>query len=177
LLHIQICASTRPMPSYTKSTETEVQVSLDTTSTSTSFSTLRPKQDKNTTCKKLKLASRILLEEYQNYCNKAYGYSDHNWLRITHLDYHYSRNETRLPVIGSLYSQFRVSFSYIEKDNSYQKHFTKQEVPKKSFFNNKYNSEAPINRFCVLSKYVKGGFSRDRLIRQNLDTEGETYSL
>jgi hypothetical protein len=28
---------------------------------------------------------------------------------------------------------------------------------------NRNNSEAPINRFCVLSKYIKGGFPRDRV--------------
>jgi hypothetical protein len=77
-------------------------------------SELRPKQDKRkTTCKKLKLQSGILPEKYQDYCNEAYGYSDHYWLWITYLDSHYSRNETRLPLNRSLYSQrtlFQVSF-------------------------------------------------------------------
>jgi hypothetical protein len=54
----------------------------------TVFSTLRPNQDKRKTmCKKLKLPSGILPEEYQDYCHEAYGYSDHYWLQITHLDY------------------------------------------------------------------------------------------
>jgi hypothetical protein len=100
----------------------------------TVFSTLRPNQDKrNTTCRKLKLPSGILPEEYQDYCNKSYGYSDYYCLWITHLDYHYSRNKTWLPVIRSLYSQrtlFQVTFSYIERVNSYTEHFTKKEVPR-----------------------------------------------
>jgi hypothetical protein len=56
--------------------------------------------------KKLKLPTRILPREYQDYCNEAYGYSNYYWLQITHLDYHYSRNETQIPVIRSLYSQW-----------------------------------------------------------------------
>jgi hypothetical protein len=95
----------------------------------TVFSTLRPNQDKRkTACKKLKFPSRILPEAYQDYCNKAYGYSKSYWYRMTHLDYHYSRNKTQLPVVRSLYSQwtlFRVAFSYIEWVNSYKEHFTK----------------------------------------------------
>jgi hypothetical protein len=70
-----------------------------------------------------------------------------------------------------------VSFSYIEKVNSYREHFTKQEVPKNSFFNKEYNSEAPINGYQVLSKYLKGGFPWDKVIQQILDTYKDTYSL
>jgi hypothetical protein len=104
----------------------------------TVFITLRPNQDKRKIyCKKLNLPPRILPEEYQDYCNKDYGYSNYYWLRITHLEYHYSRNETQLLVVRSLFSQrtlFRVSFSYIEWVSSYKEHFTKSEVPQNSYF-------------------------------------------
>jgi hypothetical protein len=106
----------------------------------TVFSTIRQNQDKRkTTCKKLKLPSGIP-QEYQDCCNKSYGYSDYYWLQITHLDNHYSRNKTRLPVVRSLYSQrtlFRVSFSYIDWVKSYKEHFTKSKVPQNSFFRQK----------------------------------------
>jgi hypothetical protein len=144
----------------------------------TVFSTLRPNQDKSkTTCKKLKLPSGIFPEAYQDYCNKAY---DYYWLQITHLDYHCIRNKTRLPVVRSLYSQrtlFRVSFYYIEWVNSYKEHFTKIEVPQNKYFNKRHNRKAPINWFRIVSKYVKGGFPRDRVLQENLDTEEDAYSL
>jgi hypothetical protein len=147
----------------------------------TVFSTLRPNQDKRkTTCNKFKLPSGILTQPYQDYCNEAYSYSDYYWLQITHLDYRCSRDETRLPIVRSLYSQltlYWVSFSSIEWVKSYKEHFTKSKVPQNSFFDKSYDSEAPINWFWVLSKYVKQEFPRDRVLRENLDTEEDTYSL
>jgi hypothetical protein len=50
-------------------------------------------------------------------------------------------------------------------------------MPQYSLFDKGYNSLAPINRFQVLSKTVKGGFSRDWVLQENLDTEEDTYSL
>jgi hypothetical protein len=145
------------------------------------FSTLSPNQDKRkTNCKKLKLSSGILPEEYQDYCNEAYGYSDHYWLLITQLDYHYSRNKTRLPVIWSLYSQrtlFQDAIPYIAWVISCTEHFTKGEVLQNNFLDKEDDSEAPINWFQVLSKNVKGWFPWDTVLRENLDTEEDTYSL
>jgi hypothetical protein len=80
----------------------------------TVFSTLRPNQDKRkTNSKKLKLPNGISPEKYQDYCNKAYGYSDFYWLQISHLDYHYSRNKTQLPVVRSLYTPFLIKSGQI----------------------------------------------------------------
>jgi hypothetical protein len=103
----------------------------------TVLSTRKPNQDKRkTNCKKLKLPPGILPEAHQEYCNKAYCYSDYYWLRITYLDYHYRRNETRIPVVRSLYRQrtlFRVYFSYLEWVNSYKEHFNMSKVPQNSY--------------------------------------------
>jgi hypothetical protein len=34
-----------------------------------------------------------------------------------------------------------------------------------------YDTETPINRFRIVSKYVKGSFPKDRLVRTNISTE------
>jgi hypothetical protein len=70
-----------------------------------------------------------------------------------------------------------VSFSYIEWVHSNTEHFTKKEVPQNNFLDKEYDNEKPINQFRVLSKYVKGGYPRDRVLQENLDTEEDTYSL
>jgi hypothetical protein len=70
-----------------------------------------------------------------------------------------------------------VSFSYIEWLNSNTEHFTKSKVPHNNLFDKEYNSEAPINRFRILSKYINGGISRDRVLQENLDTEEDAYAL
>jgi hypothetical protein len=40
-----------------------------------------------------------------------------------------------------------------------------------------YDTETPINQFRIVSKYVKGGFPKDRLVRTNISTEKDRYHL
>jgi hypothetical protein len=50
-------------------------------------------------------------------------------------------------------------------------------MPQNSYLKKRYDSEAPINQFRVLSTNVKGGFPRDRVRQENLDTEDDKFSL
>jgi hypothetical protein len=165
------------MPIYTKSTIEEVQIILNTTSTR--FPNLKYDQDKICThCEKLDIPCVVLPEKFQEYHSNNYGYADYYKLRITHLDYHCGNSETRLPVLSSLLSHrtlFRVSFSLIEWIKSATKSFTKQETPQQLFGYKKHDSEAPVNRFRIVSKYVMVGFPKDRLVQTNIGIEDDRY--
>jgi hypothetical protein len=94
-------------------------------------------------------------------------------LQITHSDYHYSTNETQF---FSQQTLFPVSFSHKEWVKSFSKHFTKQETPRQLLWRSEHDSAAPVNRFRVVSKYVKGGLPKDRLVQSNIGIEEDRYS-
>jgi hypothetical protein len=109
----------------------------------------------------------VLPEKCHEYRIENYGYVDLYQLQLTQLEYHYSICETRLPILSSLYSQqtlFCLCFCHIRWVNSFSKNCIKQEVPEQFLWLSAYNSTAPINKFWVLSKYVKGGFLQDQLV-------------
>jgi hypothetical protein len=119
------------------------------------------------------------------------------------LDYYNSRHETRLPVHRSLYSHrtlFQVSFSHLEVViyspkskyaqlqqvlvNGNYKHVVVEPsltwnavAPTETQDCRTYDTEAPINLFRIVSKYVKGGLPKDRLVRTNTSTEKDRYHL
>jgi hypothetical protein len=96
----------------TESTEEEVQTILNTTGTL--FWKLKYNKDKlSTIWPKMDIPCVVLPEKYQEYRIENFGYADLYQLRITHLDYHYSTNKTRLPVLRSLFSQQTLFFSII----------------------------------------------------------------
>jgi hypothetical protein len=132
-----------------------------------------------------------------------YAYADWYRVRVIYLDYYYSRYETRLPVYRSLYSHrtlFRVSFSHLEVaiDSPRCKYAHREyisvngkfkpilvepsltwdkAVPKEIQEYRTYDTEEPINRFRIVSKYLKGGFPKDRLVRTNTSTEKDRFNL
>jgi hypothetical protein len=167
LINIQFCTRTQFMSYDTASTKDQVQASLNTSGTL--FWKLKYNHDKsNTICPKLDIPCVVLPEKYQEYRIENYGYADLYQLQITHLDYHFSTNETQLPVLRSLFSQqtlFRVSFSHIEWVKACSKNLTKQEALRQLLWRSEHDSAAPVNRFRVLNKYVKGDFPKYRLER------------
>jgi hypothetical protein len=130
-----------------------------------------------------------------------YDYEDWYRVRVIYLDYYYGRYETRLPVYRSLYSHrtlFWVSFSHLEVGiNSPKSKYSKlQQVlvngnykhvvvepsltwnavaPTEIQDSRTYDTKAPIYRFRTVSKYVKGGFPKDRLVRTNTSTEKDRF--
>jgi hypothetical protein len=70
-----------------------------------------------------------------------------------------------------------VSLLHIEWVKSCTKQFTKQEAPKQLYFDSHHDSAAPLmNRLRVVSKYAKGGFPKDQLVRNDIGIEEDRYS-
>jgi hypothetical protein len=181
LIHIQFCTHTKFMSYNTESTKDQVQASLNITGTP--FWKLIYNQDKlSTIFPKLDIPCVVLPKKlkYQEYRIENNGYAYLYRLRITLLNYHYSTNKTQLPVLRSLFSQrtlFRVSFSHIEWVKSCSKNVTKQEAPRQLVWRSEHDSAAPVNKFWVVSKYVKGGFPKEISTNRHRDRRRPVLAL
>jgi hypothetical protein len=141
---------------------------------------LKCNQDKfSTRFPRLDIPCVVLPEKYQEYRIENYGYSASYRLQITHLDYHYSRYETRFRSLFSQRTLFWVLLSHIEWVKSFFKSFTtnRQEAPYPVLWPSRHDSALPVNWFLVLSKYVKEDFPKDQLVQTGIGIEEVIYSF